>query len=134
MGGWSSDVEFSNEHSCIKRLFTTALPRRHWHPRTPLGQRRTIRQAELNNLFSGEKPFEASAKYSERLKRTIRRCLRYRQADRYSFEELKAITGEHMDSGKVPKYSTALGGVVIKVPGIVDRFSVGRAYVASEDE
>jgi hypothetical protein len=83
---------------------------------------------ELNGLFSGRTPFEASARYSEQLKTTIKGCLAYRQDDRPSFQALKDITTEYAYGKRTPDGSTADGSVVVKVPGEMEQFGIGGRY------
>jgi hypothetical protein len=83
---------------------------------------------DLKNLFSGRTPFEASARYSPRLKNAIRSCLTYRQEDRPSFQELKTVTTKYAYGKRTPKGSSADGPVVVKVPGAMEQFDIGMAH------
>jgi len=86
------------------------------------------------NLFSGEKPFEASSLYSDPLKKTIRSCLRYRQGNRTSFADLKKITAKYAYHEEMPVGSSAHGDLVIKVTGRIDEFKIGRTFAPSGDK
>jgi hypothetical protein len=83
---------------------------------------------ELNGLFSGRTPFEASRHYSKELKDTIKRCLAYRQDDRWSFEDLKKVTTKYAYGKRIPGGSNADGPVVVKVPQEMEQFDVGKVY------
>jgi hypothetical protein len=80
-----------------------------------------------DDSFSGQKPFEASGMYNERLKSTILRCTEYRQHDIWSFAQLKSVTKEW--AGKAPPPdSKALGNLIIRVSEEMDQFVVGKTY------
>jgi hypothetical protein len=83
---------------------------------------------ELNGLFSGRTPFEASRRYSKELKDTIKKCLRYRQNKRETVRELKEVTAKYAYGKRIPSGSNADGPVVVKVPGEMEQFDVGKVY------
>jgi hypothetical protein len=83
---------------------------------------------ELDSLFSGRTPFEASARYSEQLKTTIKECLAYRQDDRPSFQALKHVTTKYAYGKRTPDGSTADGSVVVRFPGKMKQFDIGGRY------
>jgi hypothetical protein len=85
-------------------------------------------QKELDGLFSGRAPFEASRHYSKELKDTIKECLRYRQNERGSVRELKEVTAKYAYGKRIPGGSKADGPVVVKVPGEMEQFNVGKVY------
>jgi hypothetical protein len=84
---------------------------------------------ELDRLFSGHTPFEASKHYSEQLKAIIRECLAYRQDDRPSFQALKDTTTRYAYGKRNPGGSTATGPVMVKVPGKMKQFDLGGRYL-----
>jgi hypothetical protein len=85
-------------------------------------------QKELDGLFSGRAPFEASRHYSKELKDTIKECLRYRQNERGSVRELKEVTAKYAYGKRILGGSKADGPVVVKVPGEMEQFDVGKVY------
>jgi hypothetical protein len=86
-------------------------------------------EKDMDNLFSGARPYEASAHYSDTLKETIRGCLHYRQADRWTIDRLKAITTVYASgNGDYGKSTANDRRVVIRVLGKIDSFSVGKTY------
>jgi hypothetical protein len=84
-----------------------------------------------HRLFSGHSPYEASDKYSTMLKLVIARFFSYRQHDRISFAELK-FTTRIFGKGTAPSDSKALGDVIIKAPGTIKSFGVGKTGPAQK--
>jgi hypothetical protein len=86
-------------------------------------------EQDLRSLFSGLRPYAASARYSDTLKENIRGCLHYRQADRWTIDRLKAITTVYASgNGDYGKSTANDRRVVIRVPGKINSFSVGKTY------
>lgn len=90
---------------------------------------------DLENLFSGNTPYEAAARYGDELKETVRRCLAYRLEDRPTLEELKAITGKNVEqfrkarttrSGKARSDPEDL--VVIKIKDDFQQYDIGQNF------
>ena len=81
-------------------------------------------------LLTGNAPFEAAGRYSEELRRMIRRCLRYMPEDRTGIEELKRNTdfgsGLHMAGDDT-------GDLRVYIDGEMEQFRIGNNYVPEEE-
>ncbi|KAJ4317772.1 hypothetical protein N0V94_004770 [Neodidymelliopsis sp. IMI 364377] len=89
-------------------------------------------------LLTGDKPYEASGQYSDKLKTTIRQCLQYHPRFRPKIEDLKVTTEtyrrnimeEDEDSEKpmVNKEDEDPETLIVKVEGSMNDFKVGGGY------
>ncbi|OAK95392.1 hypothetical protein IQ06DRAFT_352425 [Phaeosphaeriaceae sp. SRC1lsM3a] len=89
---------------------------------------------DLEGLLSGNSPFEASKRYTDELKATVRRCLAYSPEDRRTSEELNAITRKHLEattSRRGKTRSKPEDRVVIRLPEYLQRFDIGNELLAT---
>jgi serine/threonine protein kinase len=85
---------------------------------------------EAGLFLTGNTPYEASSYYSEDLKDLVRRCLRYRQEDRPTLEELN----EEIDwFRKAGTENRAPGNVQIAVEKEMGVFRVGQEVVDTSE-
>lgn len=95
----------------------------------------TEHSSTSKNLLSGNAPYEASRRYSDELKATVRRCLAYSLEDRPTMQELREITRRNLEK-LAPKKTTRSGkarskpedAVIIKVPEALQKFNVGASF------
>ncbi|KAH7380278.1 hypothetical protein DE146DRAFT_761009 [Phaeosphaeria sp. MPI-PUGE-AT-0046c] len=86
---------------------------------------------DLEDLLSSNSPFEASGRYTDELKATVRSCLAYRLEDRPTLGELKVITRKHLEvkttrSGKAR--SEPEDRLVITLPEAIHEFDIGQHF------
>lgn len=82
-----------------------------------------------DHLLTGNAPFEASGRYSEDLRDTIRRCLRYRPEDRIGIEQLKERTDFKSDLHMTRE---GTGYLRVYIDGEMEQFRIGNEDVPEE--
>jgi hypothetical protein len=83
-----------------------------------------------DRILSGNTPYEASSMYSDELEDLMRRCLRYRLANRPSVGKLREEMKKYGEGEVKPR---AEGRLELTIEGGMSRFRVGKSFVEWEE-